>query len=59
MPYTDHEAAVAMTATQAIIKPQYRGTGMFGQEADAGPNPTTLDRLAAFLGRSPHWSAAA
>jgi uncharacterized protein (TIGR03086 family) len=58
LPYTDHEAAVALTAAQAIIQPQYRGTGMFGQEADAGPNPSNLDKLAAFLGRSPRWSAA-
>jgi uncharacterized protein (TIGR03086 family) len=57
LPYTDHEAAVALSAAQAIIQPQYRGTGMFDQEADAGPNPTNLDRLAAFLGRNPHWSA--
>jgi hypothetical protein len=47
----------ALTAAQAIIQPQYRGTGMFGQEADAGPNATNLDLLAAFLGRNPHWSA--
>jgi uncharacterized protein (TIGR03086 family) len=57
LPYTDHEAVVALAAAQAIVQPQYRGTGMFGQEADAGPNPTNLDRLAAFLGRNPHWSA--
>jgi hypothetical protein len=47
----------ASAAAQAIIQPQYRGTGMFDHEADTGPNPTPLDQLAAFLGRNPHWSA--
>lgn len=33
-PYSDHEADAALTAAQAILQPQYRGTGMFEAEVN-------------------------
>lgn len=56
--YTDHEAEVALEAGQAILKPQYRDAGMFNHEVDPGEAATPLDKLVAFLGRSPGWAPA-
>lgn len=55
VPYGDDEAAVALAAAQAIIEPEYRGTGMFGAESDVGDEASQIDRFVAFLGRDPGW----
>ncbi len=56
-PYSDHEAAAALTASQAILQPQYRGTGMFEAEVIVPDNAAPMDRFVAFLGRDPGWTA--
>ncbi|MEM8923240.1 MAG: TIGR03086 family metal-binding protein [Actinomycetota bacterium] len=54
--FTTEQAEVALTAAQAIILPEYRGTGMFDAEVTPPPDAAPIDRLAAFLGRDPGWS---
>ncbi len=56
-PYSDDEAAVALSAAQAIIQPQYRGTGMFDHEIAVLADTSPIDQLVAFLGRNPEWEA--
>jgi uncharacterized protein (TIGR03086 family) len=56
-PYSDHEAGVALAASQAILQPQYRGTGMFEAEVSVPEDAAPMDRLVAFLGRDPGWTA--
>jgi uncharacterized protein (TIGR03086 family) len=56
-PYSDHEATVGLTAAQAILQPQYRGTGMFEAEVIVPDDAAPMDRFVAFLGRDPHWTA--
>jgi len=58
VPYTDGEALVALAAAQAIIAPEYRGTGMFEAEVPVPVDAPALDRAMAFVGRDPAWSAA-
>jgi uncharacterized protein (TIGR03086 family) len=54
-PYSDHESETALAAAQAIIEPQYRGTGMFEAEVIVSDSSAAIDRFVAFLGRDPHW----
>ena len=56
-PYSDHEATVALAASEAILAPQYRGTGMFEAAVDVPANATPMEAFVAFLGREPYWSA--
>ncbi len=56
-PYSDHEADAALTAAQAILQPQYRGTGMFEAEVNVADDAAPMDRFVAFLGRDPRWTA--
>ena len=51
-PHTDAEAEIALAAAQAIIQPQYRGTGMFDEIVEASADASAHDRFAGFLGRS-------
>ncbi len=50
--HSDVEAEVALAAAQAIIQPQYRGTGMFDAEVEVGVDADPHTRFAAFLGRA-------
>jgi uncharacterized protein (TIGR03086 family) len=56
-PYSDDEADAALTGAQAILQPQYRGTGMFEAEVSVPADATPMDRFVAFLGRDPRWTA--
>ena len=58
IPYTDDEALVALAAAQAIIAPEYRGTGMFEAAVTVPADAPAMDRAMAFVGRDPAWSAA-
>lgn len=55
VPFDDHQAAVALDSARAIIRPEYRETGMFGPEVDVADDAPVLDRFVAFLGRDPAW----
>lgn len=57
VPYSAEEAVVALAAAQAIIAPEYRGTGMFGDEVQVPDDAPAIDRAMAFIGRNPAWSA--
>ena len=59
MPYTGEEAAVGLAAAEAIIEPQYRGHGMFGDIVEVGADAGAMDRFVAFIGRDPSWQGAA
>jgi uncharacterized protein (TIGR03086 family) len=54
-PYSDQEADAALAASQAILEPQYRGTGMFEAEVVVPDDAAPMDRFVAFLGRDPRW----
>jgi uncharacterized protein (TIGR03086 family) len=54
-PYTGNEAEAALAASQAIIEPQYRGTGMFEAEVTVPNDAPSMSRFVAFLGRDPNW----
>jgi uncharacterized protein (TIGR03086 family) len=56
-PYSDHEADAALIGAQAILQPQYRGTGMFEAEVSVPDDAAPMDRFVAFLGRDPGWVA--
>ena len=56
-PYSIHEANAALTAARAILQPQYRGTGMFEAEVSVPADAAPIDRVVAFLGRDPRWTA--
>jgi uncharacterized protein (TIGR03086 family) len=56
VPFTDLEAEVALAASQAILRPEYRGTGMFGFETPVADDANPIDTFVAFLGRNPTWS---
>lgn len=56
-PYTEQEAIVALRAAQAIIAPEYRGTGMFDDEVHVAADAPALNRCMAFVGRDPAWRA--
>lgn len=58
VPFTDDEARVALVAAQAIIAPEYRGTGMFDAEVPVPADAPAMDRAMAFVGRDPAWSPA-
>ena len=57
LPYGDGLAEVSLTAARAIIEPQYRGTGLFGDEVPVPESASSMDRFVAFIGRDPQWSA--
>jgi uncharacterized protein (TIGR03086 family) len=51
-------AAQALTFYRATIKPQWRGPGMpFGHEVPVGDDARMIDRVVAFSGRDPEWTA--
>ena len=55
--FTAAEAEPALKMGQQMLKPEYRGPGQaFGLEAEAGEAAGSVDRLVAFLGRSPGWT---
>lgn len=55
--YTDEEAAAALTAGQAMLKPEFRGPGKaFGLQVQPPEDATAVERLVAFLGRDPRWA---
>lgn len=55
--FTTAEAEPALKLGQQMLKPEYRGPGQaFGLEAEAGEAAGSVERLVAFLGRSPGWT---
>ena len=56
VPFSDRESGIALDAARAIIQPEYRGTGMFGDEVEVSQDAPAIDRFVAFLGRSPSWA---
>ncbi len=54
-PHSDDEARAALTAAQEIIMPQYRGTGMFGEETSVRDTATPIEKYVAFIGRNLEW----
>jgi uncharacterized protein (TIGR03086 family) len=57
--FTPAEADRALDMGQQMLKPEYRGPGKaFGHEADVSDSAGSVEKLVAFLGRSPDWAAA-
>jgi uncharacterized protein (TIGR03086 family) len=55
--FTPAEADRALDTGQQMLKPEYRGPGKtFGYEAEVPDSASSVDRLVAFLGRSPGWT---
>lgn len=53
-PVVGHDvAATAMVVAEGMVSPALRATGVFGPEVAVAADASTLDRLVAFLGRSP------
>jgi len=54
-------AEEVLAIAQRVILPEYRGAEPmpFAGEVDAGPVAPAYERLAAFMGRRPHWRVAA
>lgn len=60
VPYSAAEAEAALAAGQQMLAPEYRGPGKtFGDEVELTDPAGAVDRLVAFLGRDPGWTAAA
>jgi uncharacterized protein (TIGR03086 family) len=56
--YQEEVVVAALDAGREMMAPQYRGDGMpFGAEVDVPSSAPALDRLVAFMGRDPDWSA--
>jgi uncharacterized protein (TIGR03086 family) len=56
--FTPAEAGRALDMGQQMLKPEYRGPGKtFGYEAEASDSASAVEKLVAFLGRSPEWAA--
>lgn len=54
VPFTDEEAETALTTARGMLEPAYRGPDrFFGEEVAVSPDAPAMDRLVAFLGRSP------
>jgi uncharacterized protein (TIGR03086 family) len=57
--FTAEEADLALVLGRQMLKPEYRGPGSaFGFEAEAAATAGSVERLVAFLGRSPDWQPA-
>ncbi len=57
-PFADDAVESALDASRGMMSPKYRGVGMpFGDEIEAPSSASPMDRLVAFMGRDPHWSA--
>ena len=55
--FTAAEAEPALRTGREMLKPEYRGPGQaFGLEAEADEAAGSVERLVAFLGRSPAWT---
>jgi len=55
VPYTEREAAEALTRAEATVPPQYRGEGMpFGEIVPVDPDAPAVERFVGFLGRRPY-----
>jgi uncharacterized protein (TIGR03086 family) len=52
---SDAHAVAALAAAQAILQPEYRGTGMFGFETDAPAMATAMQKYVCFIGRDLAW----
>ncbi len=58
VPYTAEDADRAYAALHGMLKPEYRGEA-FGAAVPAPADATPLDKLVAFSGRDPQWTAPA
>jgi uncharacterized protein (TIGR03086 family) len=57
--FTAEEADVALSLGRQMLKPEYRGPGRgFGPETEVANSAGSVDKLVAFLGRSPGWQPA-
>jgi uncharacterized protein (TIGR03086 family) len=57
-PYPDDAVEAALAAGQGMMSPKFRGEGQpFGDEVEVSSDAPALDRLVAFMGRDPGWSA--
>jgi uncharacterized protein (TIGR03086 family) len=57
-PYPDDAVEAALAAGQGMLQPKYRGEGQpFGDEVEVSSSGSPVDRLVAFMGRDPGWSA--
>jgi uncharacterized protein (TIGR03086 family) len=54
----DEGTAASMLDQMAGIDEILRASGHFGPKVEVGPDASTVDRLIAFTGRDPHWTAA-
>jgi uncharacterized protein (TIGR03086 family) len=58
VPFTEAEAAAVLERAEVTLPPQYRGDGMpFGDIVAVPDSAPAVDRLVAFLGRSPDFAA--
>jgi uncharacterized protein (TIGR03086 family) len=57
-PYPADAVEAALVGGHAFLAPEFRGDGKsFGDEVEAAPDASALDRLVAFMGRDPSWSS--
>lgn len=57
-PYPEDAVEAAIAAGRGMLAPHFRGEGKpFGEEVHVDPSSPALDRLVAFMGRDPEWSA--
>lgn len=56
--YPEEAVEAAIAAGRGMLAPHFRGVGKpFGEEVDVSSSASALDRLVAFMGRDPGWSA--
>ncbi|WP_434587327.1 TIGR03086 family metal-binding protein [Streptomyces sp. A5-4] len=54
IPFTEQEAAEALSRAEGMLLPEYRGVGMaFGEIVPVAADAPAVDRFVAFLGRDP------
>ncbi|WP_319462579.1 TIGR03086 family metal-binding protein [Micromonospora sp. RTP1Z1] len=54
VPYAESDAQAALEAARGMLMPAYRGPGKtFGYEVEVSADAAAVDRLVAFIGRSP------
>ncbi len=59
VPLADEEAEETLARARVTLPPEFRGEGKaFADIVEVGDDAPALDRLVAFLGRPPQWSAA-
>jgi uncharacterized protein (TIGR03086 family) len=57
-PYPEDAVEAALAFGRGMLEPRFRGDGKaFGEEIQVSPDAAPVERLVAFMGRRPDWSA--